>query len=132
MRYSAADAMVRDEFRRQPRSYAFVVSDSGVGRPMLPSGRRFTEYRLSVRGADRPWAYEKYSCSVPVSDQLKPRFGRTSSNFTVWLYGAMYSAAPIGFAWKITLPFASVAVGEREVHRVLDENVEDELPVCPF
>jgi len=47
----------------------------------------------------------------------------------------MNSIAPIGFAWKITLPFASVAVGDREVHNVLPlvaEIVLAELPVPPF
>src|SRR3569832_2837140 len=99
MWYSATDAIARDPFTRQPRSYALVVSDSGVGRPMLPSGWRRTEYRLSVRGAERPSAYEKYSCWLPVGVQLRPRFGMMSSNFTSSLYGAMYCAAVAWLAW---------------------------------
>ena len=38
----------------------------------------------------------------------------------------------MGLLWKITLPLASVAVGARDVHSVLDVNVVDELPVWPF
>src|SRR5262245_13734920 len=102
---------------------------------MLPSAWRRSEHRLSVRGADRPSAYDRYGVFVAPGRQLRATFGRMSSNFTSSLYGRMNSTAvPMGAAGaNVTLPFSSSLSGARDVHSVPPlAPMVPELPLPPL